>query len=294
MIYATGKGNIGNQMFIYALARKISIDNHQLISFNLKEIKRLGYSFDLDKFCVKELSIDTKPHRFTSLLIFLNRVLTKLTRKDHCLSLITYKILRNFNYFYWDSEMYIDFKAKKENKNIYLNGYWQSAKYFENIRKVLIKEFQPKFPRVAANKDLYRIIENTESICVSIRRGDYANNEKIRDKYLVTDDNYYYESVNRIRDKYHSVSIILFSDDINWVKQNMKFKGNVYYESGSDPVWEKMRLMSLCKHFVLSNSSFSWWAQYLSQNSNKIVYAPKLWYKDGRKSDIYMNNWHTL
>lgn len=53
-----------------------------------------------------------------------------------------------------------------------------------------------------------------------------------------------------------------FSDDIDWVKNNMEFPGEVYYESGVDPVWEKLRLMSACKHFVLSNSSFSWWAQY--------------------------------
>ena len=74
----------------------------------------------------------------------------------------------------------------------------------------------------------------------------------------------------------------------------MKFNCKTYYESGKDPVWEKLRLMSLCKHFVISNSSFSWWAQYLSTNEDKIVYAPKQWYVDGRKADIFEKSWRYL
>ena len=85
--------------------------------------------------------------------------------------------------------------------------------------------------------------------------------------------------------------MICFSDDIEWVKNNLDFKCETYYENGNDPVWEKLRLMSCCKHFVISNSSFSWWAQYLSCNKNKIVYAPTKWYVDNRKVDIFQDSW---
>lgn len=73
--------------------------------------------------------------------------------------------------------------------------------------------------------------------------------------------------------------ICFFSDDIKWVKTNIKIEGaKVYYESGEDPVWEKLRLMYSCKNFIISNSTFSWWAQYLSKNPNKIVISPNRWY----------------
>ena len=76
----------------------------------------------------------------------------------------------------------------------------------------------------------------------------------------------------------------------------MEFPGEVYYESGVDPVWEKLRLMSACKHFVLSNSSFSWWAQYLSNEKKKIVVAPDIWYKTGKnaKADLYQDDWKLI
>ena len=84
---------------------------------------------------------------------------------------------------------------------------------------------------------------------------------------------------------------IIFSDDIEWCRENIKFSENIYYEDGTDPVWEKLRLMYSCKHFIISNSTFSWWAQYLSRNNDKIVIAPARWHNSGYTNDIYDENW---
>ena len=90
-----------------------------------------------------------------------------------------------------------------------------------------------------------------------------------------------------MKEKLENPTFIFFSDDINWVKENIKIGECVcYYERGVDPVWEKLRLMYSCKHFIISNSSFSWWAQYLSRNENKIVISPNRWYNDGRTADL--------
>ena len=87
---------------------------------------------------------------------------------------------------------------------------------------------------------------------------------------------------------------IVFSDDVEWCKNNMHFPKNTIYESGNDPIWEKIRLMYSCKHFIISNSTFSWWAQYLSNNKNKIVIAPKKWNNFEYSELIYDDKWILL
>ena len=87
---------------------------------------------------------------------------------------------------------------------------------------------------------------------------------------------------------------IVFSNDVNWVKKNLKFRGRVSYESGDDEVWEKLRLMYSCKHFIMSTSTFCWWAQYLSSNCDKIVVAPSKWMMVDMPIGIYQDNWHLI
>ena len=108
--------------------------------------------------------------------------------------------------------------------------------------------------------------------------------------YICTNE-YFYKAVNIIQEKVENPVFIVFSDDVEWVKQNMQFDGEVYYETGNDPIWEKLRLMSSCKHFVISNSTFSWWAQYLSTNDNKVVIATSRWNNKIKNKDIYQDNW---
>jgi hypothetical protein len=104
----------------------------------------------------------------------------------------------------------------------------------------------------------------------------------------------YFEIIReQIKKKVKNPVFFTFSDDIEWVRNNMNFGDNtkIYYESGNDPVWEKLRLMYNCKHFVISNSTFSWWAQYLSRNKDKIVIAPSRWRNYDSVLGIYELHW---
>ena len=169
-------------------------------------------------------------------------------------------------------------REKKSCKNIFISGPWEKPSLFNDIRPVLLREFTPLLPPPASNQSLYEVIESSESVCISVRRGDYESDPACRATFSVCHKSYFEQAITIIQQKIKNPTFIMFSDDIEWVKSNLTVPGKVYYESGKDSVWEKLRLMYSCKHFIISNSTFSWWAQYLSRNPNKIVISPDRWY----------------
>lgn len=294
MIYVDIKGNLGNQLFEYACARQIQEITGDTICLNTVFLNkyRPDMTFSLNNYKLNDKvfveSEKTMPW-YVNTYAGMTRILKGIMPN------LYYNFLKKFNVYVWmrTEYKYIPIKENKKG-NIYLAGYWQCDKYFNSIRDIIIEEFKPKEDRRYCNSNLYDIIENTESICVTIRRGDYVTNIKTNSHHYVCGPDFFINGVNEIRKKIPEATVCVFSDDINWVKENINFGDNVYYENGNDPVWEKLRLMSLCKHFVISNSSFSWWAQYLSTNDNKIVYAPTRWYADGTEADIYCENWQYI
>ena len=146
---------------------------------------------------------------------------------------------------------------------------------------------------VTENEKLYKKITESESVCVTIRRGDYLNDTFRNDFYLCT-PKYFIEAMRIMKSRVPNAKFFIFSDEPEWCKENIPFPFECEYESGIDPVWEKFRLMYSCKHFIISNSTFSWWAQYLSRNKNKVVIAPNKWRNGSYTWDIYKDqNWLT-
>lgn len=293
MIYVNITGGLGNQMFQYALARKYQMQTGQKIILNIHELKnfKLSRSYQLNGFMISnntEVS-DKRLPWFVHRRNFLNKVLRKLSPKGYL-----YIVNRFFNALVWYLETNVDLPEIKDDKDIYIGGYWQSSYYFRDVNDIILNEFVAKKEIKKENISLYEKIINSESICVTIRRGDYVSDPKYKKIYFVCDNDYFIEGVNRIKAEIPEAKVFVFSDDVDWVKQNIDFNCETSYESGKDDVWEKLRLMSACKHFVISNSTFSWWAQHLSTNPDKIIYAPSKWYPDGRPCDIYEDNWRYI
>ncbi len=190
---------------------------------------------------------------------------------------------------------YYDFGELGKNvKNKVFMGKFESARYFDNIREEILEEFEPKEPRLGKNLPLYEEIEKNESVCVTIRRGDYLS-KRFKNDFYVCDPDYFNRAIELMKGKVKNPKFFVFSDDVEWCKKNMNFPKGTVFEDGNDPVWEKLRLMKTCKHFIISNSTFSWWAQYLSRNEGKIVIAPARWRNDGALwKDIYQDNWTTI
>ena len=146
------------------------------------------------------------------------------------------------------------------------------------MRPVLLQEFTPKQPPLARNAQLYDVISQPNTVCVSVRRGDFLSHEYKSNFYVCTPD-YYQRAILSICKQIDNPIFIFFSDDIDWVRNNMRVDGYpCYYERGDDPLWEKLRLMYSCHHFIIPNSTFAWWAQYLGQRRGKIVICPDRWF----------------
>lgn len=164
-------------------------------------------------------------------------------------------------------------------KNVFVDGFFENRRYFDAIRPVLLREFTPKASPLPHNKELYEAIGSRQSVCVSVRRGDYLS-PQYRQDFYVCDEEYVHRAIRAVEERVDNPLFVFFSDDIEWVRRHIKLPEGSLYECGSDPVWEKLRLMYSCKHFIISNSSFSWWAQYLSRNEEKTVVAPLRWFNN--------------
>lgn len=320
MFHVKVSGRLGNQMFFYAMMRRVQILN------GISEPVIMDFS---DVYQRAKLAPDEKGFE-DSLGIFQVKPYVRVTDAENLknyhwpkIKTFEYRCLRKLLYlsekykhrdwfcaiqrmFHKVGLYYVDYLVghvddtrirKSLSKHILIEGRFENSKWFAPIREQLLEEFTPKEPRRKVNEELYRVIENTNSVCISIRRGDYVTNPAYAKIFNVCDEAYFMQAVQEIKKRVKNPVFILFSDDVEWCKENIKLPGDrVYHESGNDPLWEKLRLMYSCKHFIISNSTFSWWAQYLSRNDDKVVVCPNHWYKDNdirwplmEDSFVYLN-----
>ena len=207
-----------------------------------------------------------------------------------------YKIEKNmqwlFNIFgiYTCTDGYVK-THKTLSKDKYAIGFFQSSKYFNEYKDIIKKEFTVKDKVLKQNEKLLKDIKKNNSVCIHIRRGDYT---KVTN-HLVCDIPYYLKGIDIINEKVSNPKFYIFSDDIDWVKENINFGIPVNYVEGNNPNYEELRLMYSCKHFIISNSSFSFWASYLSNNINKVVVAPSRWFNDPTQvSHIFEDSWNII
>ena len=162
--------------------------------------------------------------------------------------------------------------------NYFLNGGFESPGYFDEIRSILLKEFTLKSSLDDEQKKTQEYLDNCESICISIRKFDLMDDE--REKiYKVCDEDYFHKAINIMTERLEQPVFYVCSNDTDWVKEHFDFNSaKVVYENGLDAPQVKLMIMAKCKHFIISNSTFSWWAQYLGTYKEKKVIAPRRWY----------------
>lgn len=316
MIYLKIRGRLGNQLFQYATVnnfRKKFYPNEEL-ALDFTDLKKLGtmeegFKNSLNEFNVEPfLEVDKiKTNIIQAILIFIMKIPNPLFRfigLSNIADIVSYKfekfmqpLLNKFGVYYMIHGYYEFKKTKSKNKIFY--GNFECCKYFDNIRNDILEMYSPKIKKLKNNSEMYKKIKENNSVCITIRRGDFVTNSEFSKIHYICSPEFFYKAIDIIKEKVDNPFFVVFSDDIDWVKTNMNFGERAIYESGSDPLWEKLRLMSSCKHFIISNSTFSWWAQYLSVSKNKVVVAPNRWKnisykKDSSKLDIYQDFWYRV
>ncbi|MEO6729266.1 MAG: alpha-1,2-fucosyltransferase [Candidatus Dojkabacteria bacterium] len=282
MIIVRLKGGLGNQMFQYAIGRKyMQMHNGNQVKLD-DYTKKAGIQRDLmlTRYKIRG-SVLNKPE------YYIYRITNALGTRVSFLKNWAYKI-----YFQDQTHAYEDFYLQG-GKNVYLDGFWQNLKYFDDIKEILKDEFQLKDAPTKYSQELLEKINNSNAICLHVRRGDYVSNSHTNSVHGTAPMDYYNNAIAYINSHVENPNYFLFSDDPDWAKENIKT--NSPTEVSYNPIelgYEDLALMNACKHYIIANSTFSWWGAYLSRNPNKIVCAPKRWYNDKENPiDLIPENW---
>jgi hypothetical protein len=292
MIVVKLMGGLGNQMFQYAIGRKLSmlhrtsllLDHSFIDTYDNRHIKR---EFELNVFNLQaKIALQSDLKKF----VFV---------KESKIGRIIHYLLPVLLPYYLISEKAHSFDPEilRSPLNTWLTGFWQTEKYFNDIKDILRSDFQFKEPLQGTNKTLSERIKTCESVSIHVRRGDYTLPQTLNFHGLCSPD-YYKKAVDVLSQKITAPELFIFSDDSEWVKQNMKFDFPTTHIDNNTGVnsFKDMHLMSLCKHNIIANSSFSWWGAWLNNNKNKTVIAPKKWINDQsvNTNDVIPDNWLKL
>ncbi len=281
MIYVKLMGGLGNQMFQYAFGKAFSLKHKIPFAADLSFYEE---THPLSEVTPREFEIDVFNIHFDSIvkkepyLFFEHSLLKRVERKlkaNHFLDEVGFDFQENLLSFHDD---------------VVFKGYFQTEKYFFDIRNVLLQDFTPRSSLTSLSLSYIEEAHNVESVSIHIRRGDYVTSSYHHSCDLL----YYSKAIHLIAQKKSNLKLYIFSDDIAWVKNELQFDFPcVYVEHNvGKKSFEDLMIMKACKHNIIANSSFSWWGAWLGEQQDKIVVAPLGWFKKGISSkDLVPERW---
>ncbi len=259
-------GGLGNQLFQYAMARNLSYFNDKIILDLDLESAETKRNYVLDKFNIVSFPKTTK--------------IKSDYYKQYRKYFDGYNIINRIMKYGKERETFV---FQDVSKCIYLDGYWQNRIYFNKIKDVLINEITLN-DDIFIKNEILAMIEKNNSVGVHVRRGDYLNstNSKIFENQGVE---YYISAMNYVKDKIENPLFFVFSDDIAWCKKAFYNIDNIIFVDGNNTAEQDFDMLKKCKHNIISNSTFSWWAAWLKPDNCKLLIAPHNWYKNEKTND---------
>lgn len=290
MIIINLKGGLGNQMFQYACGRAFQLRRASKGEQTVLKLDPSGYA--------AAMASDT-PRKYE--LGGWNVVESIATADEVRRAKYSFGILSKAARFFRAKVLkqhYISFVPGTLSRtgDVYLDGFFQDERYFQDFAADIRKDFMPKGP-LSARSDAFhkQIVGDDRSVSLHVRRGDYATTASA--EFISLDPSYYAAALAHIRTVVPNPHVYVFSDDIAWAKANIALPADAEFVSDpKTPFFEEIFLMSACRHNIIANSSFSWWGAWLNANPNKIIVAPKAWAKRHTSwyKDIIPPTWKRL
>ena len=296
MIYLIFHGGLGNQFFQYAFGKVIQKKFNQKVcyiseKYKTDELRDLNITFfNIDpSWQAADLDYNFwSNHKIRRLLTkIISKVFSKLDSKNtssedvDSIYLLEHKLLNWMGFYTHYLHRYPPI-GNSLFKDICIDGLWNDPRYFSDIRDELLHDLRLKEKLQGNNLELLNEIERTQSVCVHVRRGDYVYVKG----YLVCTPYYYEEAMRRAEKVIDDPVFYIFSDDITWVKANIRCPEKTVYVDQNNKDYVDFSLMSKAKHFIISNSTYSWWAAYLGEADDKRVFVPDRWYNDGKTKNM--------
>lgn len=283
-------GGLGNQMFQYAfcLAQK-EHDVEAEISFSDFFFKDHHNGFNL----AEAFTLDFTPYQQLMFLvmtygswIYRNKVVSYALRR-----LSNWYRHRYYEVYEESREFEYDDNAMRQNNRLMI-GTWQVERYFREMEGRLKDAFAFRVPRDARNRALMDDIRSCNAVSIHVRRGDYLSSEWAATHSVIRSAAYYHNALNYLETLVGDPHYFIFSDDISWAKKNLQMPNCTYIDHnvGKDSYID-LYLMSLCKHNIIANSTFSWWAAWLNRNPDKIVIMPERWLNHRSCEGIFPADW---
>lgn len=182
--------------------------------------------------------------------------------------------------------------------DVYLDGYWQSERYFIDAATAIQNELGPPEPESARDREVAAAIDSTESISLHVRRGDYVSSRVAREILGPCGLDYYQRALAMLRERLALPHLFVFSDEPEWARENLDLPLPTTVVDHNDPgdAHRDLALMARCRHHIIANSSFSWWGAWLAPRPDKIVIAPRRWFarEDLSADDLVPEPWMRL
>lgn len=281
-------GGLGNQLFQYAAARalalrhggSVKLDLSGFESYGLRRYELGSYPIAASEASADELAAVAAPP--PSGLVA--RIVARLSGPNPS--------------HYREPHFHFDPNLSRQALPLYIDGYWQSERYFADAREPLVRELTPRDPLEPDNARTADMIRGTQAVSLHVRRGDYVTNARTNAYHGVCSLDYYRAAVAHLAAAVPNPHFFVFSDDHAWTRENLTTGHPTTFVDANpaDRGFRDLQLMSMCRHHIIANSSFSWWGAWLNPSPSKIVTAPARWFAatDKDTSDLIPEGWVRL
>jgi hypothetical protein len=290
-------GGLGNQMFQYAAARALALRRGAALKLDLSGFSVPGVGTKR-RYELGSLRIQANAATEAELAHFGPSRKLRPVRLARARRLLRINWRRRAWPVYQEPHFHFDPTITELSPPVYLDGFWQSEKYFSDIAETLRQEFTPAVAFDSENAAVAKHIDVVNAVSLHVRRGDYVTDTTTNRYHGICSPDFYRRAVDYVAIRLERPHLFIFSDDQQWTRANLRFALPMTFVDVNSPDrgYRDMQLMARCRHHIVANSSFSWWGAWLSPPRGKIVVAPRHWFSASSNDtrDLIPPNWVRL